>query len=185
MMLVCQNGADSAAVTALTILARMDADNRLYGPEEQLNVVFVMDQTEVYFGICGDEERYIPAVIAPEFEQLLSNGKFLRSMEPSAHYGKQPMSEWQTKIPMQAVILDVWKTPALVTGLYVFMTTEAEKRPAGKTDASTPLTRPWNSTEKGFYYEAKNLLACVLRENPKDMAAKYYIFRCEDLQKKN
>ena len=28
MMLVCQNGADSAAVTALTILARMDADNR-------------------------------------------------------------------------------------------------------------------------------------------------------------
>lgn len=39
--------------------------------------------------------------------------------------------------------------------------------------------------EKGFYYEAKNLLACVLRENPKDMAAKYYIFRCEDLQKKN
>lgn len=60
MMLVCQNGADSAAVTALTILARVDADTCLYGPEEQLNVVFVMDQTEVYFGICGDEERYIP-----------------------------------------------------------------------------------------------------------------------------
>lgn len=31
--------------------------------------------------------------------------------------------------------------------------------------------------EKGFYYEAKNLYARVLRENPGDMAAKYYIFR--------
>lgn len=39
--------------------------------------------------------------------------------------------------------------------------------------------------EKGFYYEAKNLYACVLRENPGDMAAKYYIFRCEALQEKN
>ena len=36
--------------------------------------------------------------------------------------------------------------------------------------------------EKGFYYEAKNLYARVLRENPGDMAAKYYIFRCEALQ---
>ena len=58
-MLVCQNGVDSAVVTALTILARIDADNKLYGKEEQLDVTFVADQTEVYFGICGDEERYI------------------------------------------------------------------------------------------------------------------------------
>lgn len=51
IMLVCQNGVDSAVVTALTILARIDADNKLYGKEEQLDVTFVADQTEVYFGI--------------------------------------------------------------------------------------------------------------------------------------
>lgn len=68
----------------------------------------------------------------------------------------------------------------------IFMTTEAgEKILAGKTDAAAVLTMAMELYEKGFYYEAKNLLACVLRENPKDMAAKYYIFRCEDLQKKN
>ena len=39
--------------------------------------------------------------------------------------------------------------------------------------------------EKGFYYEAKNLYAMVLRENPQDMAAKYYVFRCEALEKKS
>ena len=38
--------------------------------------------------------------------------------------------------------------------------------------------------EKGFYYEAKNLYAMVLRENQQDMAAKYYVFRCEALDKK-
>ena len=80
IMLVCQNGVDSAVVTALTILARIDADNKLYGKEEQLDVTFVADQTEVYFGICGDEERYIPVVLAPAFEKLLGEGAFLRQM---------------------------------------------------------------------------------------------------------
>ena len=37
--------------------------------------------------------------------------------------------------------------------------------------------------EKGYYYEAKNMYAMILRENPRDMAARYYIFRCEELQK--
>ena len=36
--------------------------------------------------------------------------------------------------------------------------------------------------EKGYYYEAKNLYAMVLRENQQDKVAKYYIFRCEELQ---
>ena len=39
--------------------------------------------------------------------------------------------------------------------------------------------------EKGFNYEAKNLYAMVLRENPQDMAAKYYVFRSEALEKKS
>ena len=36
--------------------------------------------------------------------------------------------------------------------------------------------------EKEYYYEAKNMFAMVLRENQQDMAARYYIFRCEALQ---
>ena len=37
--------------------------------------------------------------------------------------------------------------------------------------------------ERACYYEAKTLYAMVLRENAQDMAAKYYIFRCESLEK--
>lgn len=65
------------------------------------------------------------------------------------------------------------------------MTTEVEKRSRLVKQTQHAFDKAMELYEKGFYYEAKNLLACVLRENPKDMAAKYYIFRCEDLQKKN
>ncbi|MEI3188692.1 MAG: HAMP domain-containing protein [Lachnospiraceae bacterium] len=185
MMLVCQNGADSAAVTALTILARMDADNRLYGPEEQLNVVFVMDQTEVYFGICGDEERYIPAVIAPEFEQLLSNGKFLRSMGSRLLITEAAYERMANKDSYAGRYIGRLEDGSLVTGLYDIYDDRSGEEIRLVKQTQHAFDKAMELYEKGFYYEAKNLLACVLRENPKDMAAKYYIFRCEDLQKKN
>ena len=31
-------------------------------------------------GLMGDEERYIPVILAPKFEKLLSNSFFLKSM---------------------------------------------------------------------------------------------------------
>ena len=75
IMLICKEGAEAAATAALTILARIDAENRLYGADGQLDVAFVVDQTDVFFGICGDEERYIPVVLAPEFEKIAEHGK--------------------------------------------------------------------------------------------------------------
>ena len=33
--------------------------------------------------------------------------------------------------------------------------------------------------EQGYLYEAKNLFAMVLQDNPHDMVVRYYIFRCE------
>lgn len=44
----------------------------------------MVDQTDVFFGICGDEERYIPVVLAPEFEKILEHTEFLRSMEAAS-----------------------------------------------------------------------------------------------------
>ena len=67
-------------MTALSILARIDAENKLGEADEQLNVGIVLDQTDVYFGICGDEERYVPVVLAPEFEEILANEEFLSNM---------------------------------------------------------------------------------------------------------
>jgi hypothetical protein len=185
MMLICQNGVDSALVTALTILARMDADNKHYSPQEQLEVMFVLDQTDVYFGICGDEERYIPVVLAPGFENLLANGSFLRGMG--------------SRLLMTSTAYKA----ALNMGAYAHRYVghlEMEKRDVGMYDVyddrSAEQIRVIRQTqrtfdkamelfEKGYYYEAKNLYAMVLRENQQDMAARHYIFRCEALQDKS
>lgn len=182
MMLICQNGVDSAIVTALTILARMDADNKLYGEEEQLNVMFVLDQTDVYFGICGDEERYIPVVLAPEFEKLLSNGSLLRNMG--------------SRLLMTAAAFRMAATIGSYANRYIGHL-QMDDREVGMYDVYDDRTaeqirlmrqtqhafdKAMELYEKGYYYEAKNLYAMVLRENQQDMAARYYIFRCEALQ---
>lgn len=74
---------------------------------------------------------------------------------------------------------------SLVTGLYDIYDDRSGEEIRLVKQTQHAFDKAMELYEKGFYYEAKNLLACVLRENPKDMAAKYYIFRCEDLQKKN
>lgn len=183
MMLVCQNGVDAAIVTALTILARIEADNKLFGKEEQLDVVFVLDQSDVYFGICGDDERYIPAVLAPEFEKLLSHGEFLRSM--GSHF-LMTSSAYNSAVNMQSYAhryIGTLEDDAIHIGLYdIYDDRNAEQLRFMK-QTQHVFDKAMELYEKGYYYEAKNMYAMVLRENQQDMVAKYYIFRCEALQK--
>jgi len=182
MMLVCQNGVDSAIVTALTILARIDADNKLYNVKEQLSVVFVLDQTEVYFGICGDEERYIPAVLAPEFENLLSHGAFLKNMG-----SRFLMTEaaYNNSVSMESYAhryIGRLKADDMDIGLYDIYDDRSADRIRLMKQTQRAFDKAMELYEKEYYYEAKNMYAMVLRENQQDMAARYYIFRCEALQ---
>ena len=182
MMLICQNGVESAIVTALTVLARIDADNKLYGEEEQLNTVFVLDQTDVYFGICGDEERYIPVVLAPEFENLLSYGGFLRQMgsrflmTAAAYRNAAGIDSYAHRYigHLTAEELDV--------GLYDIYDDRSADQIRLMRQTQHVFDKAMDLYEKEYYYEAKNMFAMVLRENQQDMAARYYIFRCEALQ---
>lgn len=182
MMLICQNGAESAIVTALTILARIDADNKLYGEEEQLKPIFVLDQTDVYFGICGDEERYIPVVLAPEFENLLSQGRFLRQMgsrflmTAAAYRNAAGICSYAHRY------IGRLKTDELDVGLYDIYDDRSAEQIRLMRQTQHVFDKAMDLFEKGYYYEAKNMYAMVLRENQQDMAARYYIFRCEALQ---
>lgn len=182
MMLICQNGVDSAIVTALTILARMDADNKLYGPDEQLDVALVLDQTEVYFGICGDEDRYIPVVLAPEFEKLLSNGAFLRSMGSRFLLTEAAYRNMMNIGSYAYRYIGRLETEELSLGLYDIYDDRTADQIRLIKQTQHVFDKAMELYEKGYYYEAKNMYAMVLRENQQDMAAKYYIFRCETLQ---
>jgi hypothetical protein len=147
--------------------------------------MFVLDQTDVYFGICGDEERYIPVVIAPEFEKLLANGALLRKMGSrllmtAAAYG----AALNTGAYAHRYVGHLTMEHGDV-GMYdVYDDRNAEQiRVIRQTQHA--FDKAMELYEKGYYYEAKNLYAMVLRENQQDMAARYYVFRCEELQEKH
>lgn len=182
MIMICQNGAEAAVVTALTILARIDADNQRYGINEQINVGFILDTTDVYFGICGDEERYIPVVLAPEFEKLLSSKKFLKNMGSRLLVTKTAYEMIENIGSYASRYVGRLITDEMDIGMYdVYDDRSVEQLRIMKTTQHV-FDKAMELYEKGYYYEAKNLFAMVLRENQQDMVAKYYIFRCEELQ---
>ena len=182
MILICKEGAEAAALAALTILARIDAENRLYGAEGQLDVAFVVDQTDVFFGICGDEERYIPVVLAPEFEKLLEHAEFLRSMGSRFLMTEAAGEKLGSATRYARRYVGRLKTEDLDIGLVDMYDEKGADEVRVMKQSQHAFDKAMELYEKGFYYEAKNLYARVLRENPGDMAAKYYIFRCEALQ---
>ena len=185
IIMICQQGAEAAITAALTILAKIDADNQKAAPGEQLKVNFVMDYTDVYFGICGDEQRYIPVVLAPKFEKLLSNAFFLKSMGSRLLVTEAGYEKLNNIDSYANRYVGRIKNTPTDTGMYdLYEDRTAEQIRVMKTTQHA-FDKAMELYEKGFYYEAKNLFAMVLRENPQDMAAKYYVFRCEALEKKS
>ena len=185
IIMICQQGAEAAITAALTILAKIDADNQKSAPSEQLKVNFVMDYTDVYFGICGDEQRYIPVVLAPKFEKLLSNAFFLKNMGSRLLVTEAGYKQLNNMDSYANRYVGQIKSAPTDVGMYdLYEDRTAEQIRIMKTTQHA-FDKAMELYEKGFYYEAKNLYAMVLRENPQDMAAKYYVFRCEALEKKS
>lgn len=182
MMLICRKGVESAIVTALSILARIDAENKLSEEDEQLRVGIVLDQTEVYFGICGDDERYVPVVLAPEFEEILANGEFLSNMGSRFLATEAAYKKVINPDTFAHRYIGRMQTEDMDIGLYDIYDNSSEEQRKLLKQTQHAFDKAMDLFEKGFYYEAKNMYAMVLRENKQDMVAKYYIFRCEVLQ---
>lgn len=185
IIMICQQGAEAAVATALTILAKVDADNQKCSLNEQLKIHFVLDKTEVYFGICGDEERYIPVVLAPKFEKLLTNSYFLKSMGSRLLVTEAAYKTMENIDAYANRYIGSIKNAPLDVKMYdIYDDRTAEQIRIMKTTQHA-FDKAMELYEKGYFYEAKNLYAMVLRENPQDMAAKYYVFRCEASEGKN
>ena len=183
IMLICEKGVESAIVATLSILAKIDSENKLFPEDEQLDVKIVMDQTDVFFGICGDDERYVPVVLAPKFEEILANYEFLYNMGSRFLATEEAYKKIADSNSYASRYVGCLETENLKLGLYdIYDDKTGEQRKLYK-QTHNVFEKAMELYEKGFYYEAKNMFAMVLRENQQDMAAKYYIFRCESLEK--
>lgn len=178
MLVICRDDVASAILMALAILAEVDARNARLEESLRMDIACLLHRSEIFVGICGDEEHYIPTVIAPDMERLLRE---------RAHFAQAGARLLVTGEACRGLKSDLSFSNRYIgrlgmedgSGFYEFYDDRgAEEMHLLKiTDSS--FRKAMKLFEEGYTYEAKNLFAMVLHDNPKDMAAKYYIFRCE------
>ncbi|MGN0342460.1 MAG: HAMP domain-containing protein [Roseburia sp.] len=180
--LICRNGVESALNTALAVLAKVDADNASEGCKEKLQAFFLIHQSEINFCICGDEERYIPTLFAPEMDELLKNREFIEQMESRILLTRDAYELIQNKDVYANRYIGEVSLDTEKIGMYDMYDDRSAEAIRRIRHTANTFHKAMALYEKGFYYEAKNLFTLVLRENREDMAAKYYIFQCEKAQ---
>ena len=178
LRIICPDG-DAAVEAAIEAIAGIDEHNAKSPIFQRLDVSFFLHHTQICFCICGDGQRYVPAMISSELDSVLLQCEDFRRLSSrlivtGESYGNLNAGKYFHRFIGYAGEGDEDRC-----GLYDFY------------DSSSPsLIRLLNDTRGAFdkalelfhqkrYYDAKNLFAVVLRENQYDNVARHYIFRCE------
>lgn len=179
MLLICKNGVASAIRTALTILASADVYNAGVEEAAQLNIMCLLHRSDIFVGICGDEERYIPVLITPELENILQNENTLQTVGARLIVTGQAYDELESDAGFGHRYIGDLKIKDSKEGFYEFYDDRNAKEAHLLKITDSNFRKAMKLFEEGYLYEAKNLFAMVLQDNPDDMVARYYIFRCE------
>lgn len=179
MLLICKEGVASAIHTALAILASVDAYNA--GAEEaaQLDIMFLLHRSDIFVGICGDEERYIPVLITPELENMLHRRSTFKDVGSRLLVTGQAYGELDSDSGFESRYIGDLEIEESKDGFYEFYDDRNAEEAHLLKITDSNFRKAMKLFEQGYLYEAKNLFAMVLQDNPGDMVARYYIFRCE------
>lgn len=183
LAMLCRNGVDTAINVALSVLARIDAENTGLDGFKKLKVCFIIHDTEASFRICGDEERYIPALFAPELSKLLWKKNFLQSLGSRILLTGQAYEGINRKESYANRYIGKVRADDMVFAIYDIYDDKSAGAIKGMKHTEDDFNKAMDLFEDGAYYQAKNLFTRVLRHNLEDMVAKHYIFECEALQK--
>lgn len=176
MSIICKDGTASAIMMALAILARVDAHNA--SGEEELDIRFLLHYAETFVGICGDEERYVPVMINPEMERILEERKEFMKVGARLVVTKQAYEQLSGEEVFENRYIGHLGREEEI-GFYEFYDDRDAKEAHLLKVTNSNFRKAMIFFEKGRLYEARNLFAMVLQDNPQDKVAKYYIFRCE------
>lgn len=178
MLLICQDGAASALRASLAILAEVDAYNAGTSEDKQLDIMFLLHRTDIYVGICGDEKRYIPALITPGLEELLHEKQAFMELNARLFVTDEAFRELGSQHDFSIRYVGDFGIEQYKNGFYECF----DDRDAAETHAikmsNSNFRKAIKLYEEGYLYEAKNLFSMVLQDNPNDRIARYYIFRC-------
>lgn len=183
LVLICHRGVDIAINTALSVLARVDAENTGLDDIHKMKVSFILHKSEVNFRICGDDNRYTPALFAPELSKLLQKKEFLQSLGSRILVTGQAYSEIYKKERYANRYIGKIKASDLAFSIYDIYDDKSAGAIKSMKHTEDDFVRAMNLFEEESYYQAKNLFTRVLRYNLEDQVAKHYIFECDALQK--
>ncbi len=175
---LCPAGSEDAVNIALAAIARMDATNANLPIQMQMEVAFVVDKAEVYYGICGDETRFMPALISPKMDWLAYSAPLFEQLASRLIVTELACAELDLS-HFYSRYIGAFQWGKASYGLYDFYdSTSPEQTRLIHTNLAT-FNKAMELYQQARYYDAKNLFAMVLRENRFDNVARYYLFEAE------
>ncbi|MDR2908800.1 MAG: HAMP domain-containing protein [Oscillospiraceae bacterium] len=178
LRLICPDG-DAATRAAMEAIARIDGYNAKSPLQQRLDVSFFLHYTQVGFGVCGDGERYVPAMISPGLDEMLEISDEFRRLSSRLIVTQNAYNTLDSGSYFHRFIGTVTADGETSTGLYDFYDSSSPGAIRTLNETLGAFNKAMELYRQNRFYDAKNMFAIVLRENQYDNVARHYIFRCE------
>lgn len=179
LQIICPAGGTSAVDIALSALSRLDGVNASAPVNSRMEAFFLVHKTEVYYGICGDEKRLVPAMISAEMDQLAAQAAELRRFSSRLVVTRAALDGVDGEHYFHRYIGCPEGADEARLGLYDFYDSCPPEQIRLINETRAAFDKAMELYAEGRFYDAKNMFAVVLRENQFDNVARTYIFRCE------
>lgn len=179
LQVICPSGGDSAVDIALSALTRLDAANAAAPVQSRMEAFFLVHRAEVYYGICGDEKRLVPAMISGEMDTLAAQAGELRRFSSRLVVTRAALEGMDESHYFHRFIGCPEGADENRFGLYDFYDSCTPEEIRLINETRETFDKAMELYREGRWYDAKNMFALVLRENQYDNVSRTYIFRCE------
>lgn len=179
LQVICPSGGDSAVDIALAALSRLDSVNAAAPVQSRMEAFFLVHRAEVYYGICGDEKRLVPAMISGEMDALAAQAGELRQFSSRLVVTRAALEGMDESHYFHRFIGCPEGADETRFGLYDFYDSCTPEEIRLINETRETFDKAMELYREGRWYDAKNMFAVVLRENQYDNVSRTYIFRCE------
>lgn len=179
LQVICPSGGDSAVDIALAALSRLDSVNAAAPVQSRMEAFFLVHRAEVYYGICGDEKRLVPAMISGEMDALAAQAGELRRFSSRLVVTRAALEGMDESHYFHRFIGCPEGADEARFGLYDFYDSCTPEEIRLINETRETFDKAMELYREGRWYDAKNMFAVVLRENQYDNVSRTYIFRCE------
>ena len=176
---IISNDADISVAIAMSAIAQIDAHNALHNINERIEVSFLVHKADIYYGICGDEQRFVPALISDELDWLSRNCEQVRHLSSRLIVTSVANSSIDTDKYDHRFIGNIESDKNGEIGLHDYYGSSSAVVIRLVNNTKTMFDKAMQLYLEGRFYDAKNIFAVVLRENQYDNVARHYIFKCE------